>query len=937
VYGRERTVEQLARARLRALVLAGDPGVGKSEVLAAAQVRAAAGGAVAPTPVTIRRSPAALQIALLDALGAAVALLARDEGLAKTAARHVADAARRMAKARLDELGSAAGKMLLSAMRAKLGSEIADAIEEFVRDLSTSVDERLAARISAAGDGDVIEVIAGFAAEVAALAGDRDVLLALDKAERLDKDDVRRLADLFTLLPDRVMVRLAYATADQSAQEHLDVLQEAGATVVMLDGLGPDLVARWLADDDVPAGMLGEIMRVTGGYPLHVQDAIAALKAGRSLADLEPDQVIGAGTRRAFRNLDPEVQRAAIMLAAFADPPPRARIPGFLKLDTAAWAVVEQQLWNARILAVEQDQNRWFHELRRRYLWQEIMTEPQRRDAAEVAVTELLALMRDSGAVDPALLVEFARLLPLAGGLLAAEPDTRSMVEAGVAEIAVTASIMELSEPGSSSPVDAEVVLLYAREAFGARDDLVAALRSLFDRGLVSVQPGPNGVVLIPSWADEHAGMAIIGRAARELGRVPVPRVATAVFQAYLRARLGNFTHLQYGVGHPGLADLSKSAFDLHRHRQHNVLMLGRQAPGLLLRADYQGVPVFAAAAYDGAAARDQAIAEIGQLTTQDPGQPVTAHLVRAYPLPRVPCRRFLRAYERLTGTAIGSPLGMLAEIPRLDRPIPASEWAQTQAAVFDFARRATSPEERLAFDLDEPVGVIYVTESGCLIAQVSNDSGAKRVQVSAAENLAGPFSRFQLAHAAGLRTDQRLGRIIFTADSGLYDDPVVTTLLQVSIQAAAFNQHQRLLTINAEQTALQDALTQAAEREAADALALAAALPAGESHRKISSRTTYVLLWTDEQHTKPRARQHLAARWGYIDHEHGTSQEVRVVIQSPTDRDYQYGNRRAFLQQAFGLQPEELDTIDWSVDDAARTIAGMLGFTTTDICLQHP
>ena len=169
MYGRERAVEQLACSQPRAIVLAGDPGVGKSLVLAAGQARAGTAGAVAPAPVTIRRSPAALQITLLDALGAAVALLALDEGLARTAARHVTDAARRMAKARLDELASAAGKVLLGAVRARLGSEVAGAIEEFAHDLSTSVDERLAARFSAAGDGDVIEVIAGFAAEVAAL------------------------------------------------------------------------------------------------------------------------------------------------------------------------------------------------------------------------------------------------------------------------------------------------------------------------------------------------------------------------------------------------------------------------------------------------------------------------------------------------------------------------------------------------------------------------------------------------------------------------------------------------------------------------------------------------------------------------------------------------------------------------------------------------
>lgn len=41
-------------------------------------------GAVAPMPVTIKCSPAALQIVLMDALGAAMAFLPRDEGLAWT-------------------------------------------------------------------------------------------------------------------------------------------------------------------------------------------------------------------------------------------------------------------------------------------------------------------------------------------------------------------------------------------------------------------------------------------------------------------------------------------------------------------------------------------------------------------------------------------------------------------------------------------------------------------------------------------------------------------------------------------------------------------------------------------------------------------------------------------------------------------------------------
>ena len=48
-------------------------------------------------------------------------------------------------------------------------------------------------------------------------------------------------------------------------------------------------------------------------------------------------------------------------------------------------------------------------------------------------------------------------------------------------------------------------------------------------------------------------------------------------------------------------------------------------------------------------------------------------------------------------------------------------------------------------------------------------------------------------------------------------------------------------------------------------------------------------------------------------------NEQVHVVTQSPTDREYQYGNRHAFLQQAFGLHPEELDAIWWAHNATAR------------------
>jgi hypothetical protein len=167
---------------------------------------------------------------------------------------------------------------------------------------------------------------------------------------------------------------------------------------------------------------------------------------------------------------------------------------------------------------------------------------------------------------------------------------------------------------------------------------------------------------------------------------------------------------------------------------------------------------------------------------------------------------------------------------------------------------------------------------------------------------------------------------------------PARPPLLKISVQAAAFNQHQERLVVDAGQAELQDALTQAAEREAADALSPAATLAPEDMARKISGRVTYVLLRVGEQFRPRPVGQEPSVTWGYIDHDRGTSQEVRVAIRSSAGRDQRYGgDRLACLQEAFGLQPEELHAFNWCESHADLAIAGMLGFTITDIWLQYP
>ncbi len=69
--GRDEEVRELIRHPAKVVVLAGDSGVGKSEVLRISQDQSTL--ALAPPPIALRHAPGALQLGLLESLAAAVA------------------------------------------------------------------------------------------------------------------------------------------------------------------------------------------------------------------------------------------------------------------------------------------------------------------------------------------------------------------------------------------------------------------------------------------------------------------------------------------------------------------------------------------------------------------------------------------------------------------------------------------------------------------------------------------------------------------------------------------------------------------------------------------------------------------------------------------------------------------------------------------------
>lgn len=75
--GRDRDISELVARQARVVLLAGDSGVGKSEILRA--VQGVSGVALAPPPVSLRSAPGALQRGLLESLATAVSGVTTDQ------------------------------------------------------------------------------------------------------------------------------------------------------------------------------------------------------------------------------------------------------------------------------------------------------------------------------------------------------------------------------------------------------------------------------------------------------------------------------------------------------------------------------------------------------------------------------------------------------------------------------------------------------------------------------------------------------------------------------------------------------------------------------------------------------------------------------------------------------------------------------------------
>lgn len=843
-YDRTALVHAVMECSASIQLVVGPSGIGKSDLLDAAGRGDV--DRIVPPPVAPGRSAGALQRGLIHALGEAVALIIEQQSAGERIGRHLSEAAHRLARRTVQDLAKVVGKELLAVVRGRLGESVGEAFIEYLSELKSSYDQRLDQRLATAADPGVVEIFVSFAHEAVNLADGAEIILSLDNGDALDENDLRILGDLVSELPSGLRLRVAFAT-DRQRQGHLDELLALGAEETRVPPLMESEITAWLAISGLSTAPADRIYRLTGGYPLHLRDMIAHLKAGGAIEEIPLNEQFARRTRAAWNALEAPIAVAARKLAVFTEPLPQERTMDFLGVDLSAWAEFEDRLWRSGVFSGAEPGQRWFHEQRRRYVWESILTDQERSSAAENAVSRMRQWFEVSGRRELDLLAPLARIATDARQLRVDVAGLDSVLALSCDELAVAAALVELSEsPPGDIAVFGHTVLSHAREAFPTAGDLIAALKALAGRQMVHISSNQHATAVVPMWGSELAVLVLAGRASAELGRLPIPRAASTFFQLELAPRLGPFNRAIFGVGLPSVAELSHQALDLRRRDDEGTIKIVPPGPDLLIRGKYSERPVYAGVIYESAESRDAAWQALNGLDVEVAGRRLLIKDTIKHPYAAVPSRRFLAAAELLIGQRLlhGSPRLTLAHPPDPETAL------RRRLAVLRVLRARSGADEERAMGIEEAIGyLLFVSadRTSTLVAEVlGGRDTVQRLLNQPTSSLSDPYARFTLSRDANLLPTERLGAITVAGSASSKDDPVISLLGNLSANAAAYNRHAIPRTIPLNDAALASVLQADQQRIFDDAVAMAAVAQVGDNTRDITPTKTSMILYPD-------------------------------------------------------------------------------------------
>jgi hypothetical protein len=774
------------------VLLVGDAGTGKTSMLQTAQLGSDS-GVVRSAPVVCRFDSGALQNALLDGLADAISGVPQVSSKWKRLVDRLSEVTVDTATALGRELAKALTKELLEVVRARIGVNVGSSMAAAWRSLTTSRSDELRRDIRSRSDANVVRLIASLA-EASAELLDTNIVLAIDEANRLSPDDQRILASLAVEAPQRVQIVAAWSIAIAESRPGIELLAETGCAIVEVGGLPREAVGEWLRVERVNNADTEGVYRLTGGYPLLVEGVIAHLRAGESIDDYTGPDVFVKVLDAALLRLSPQASSAARRLSAFTEPIDNDRIADYLGVTPVEWGTIRAGLEHERILTVSHGGQRWFHEMRRNHLWNDVMDDAERSQVADEALDALLAEhQRRGGGIDTGLTVPIASLAAHAKDHLAADPVLTAAVGFGRDDLAVVAAMMELSSDNEEFIAPADSVLIHARSTFGGADDLIDNLVRLVDSGFLKMRQRPirPGESLVDTQrveiADLSPAVEVVahGRIQSILGRPAIPKVASLVARTHLEEMRQESTFMVIAAEEADTLDLIGWA---------NMCRSPLYEPMLAARLRFGDQPISVSAIFNTNAERAAALAHLRAVDGARSAQRrLTVEKTLLGPGERVPSNLFLNSVWQATGVPVER--NQTKWWLRTDMVLPIGEFARRRMDCLRLVRKAATDTEREAMELDLPVG-IATADLGSLLYWIEFCGTEAVIEVDPAVageiNNADPYLYSRLSVALKLTNGQRIRNFtVQTRGEPLVEDPVVDTLNGLWQKARRFNADQ--------------------------------------------------------------------------------------------------------------------------------------------------
>lgn len=769
------------RSRAGVILVRGDSGIGKSTFLGSLNADPSSSELISDVQV-LRSTAGSLQNAIASALGDCLLQSAEDETRQRLVWESVKSSVLRAATGAKKELGRVLVSRATEIVEAKIGREATALIRSVVDEVLLPPRALLEDQLSAFAVADAAEEIGRLVQDVA-VATERTLLLRMDAAERLGRDDRDLLVELATELGGNA--RLVVTANDQhpEGQELQRLLEGRNSEPHELGPLPHEDVEAWLIAESVMRNHWSQVIRISDGYPLFIQDAIRLVKAGISLSSIETPRSFQSVFEQSFRRVDAGLQSRIIQIAAFSDPPPDDYLAGLLGLSSLELTVFEQKLVDEGVFIRRPDGVAWFHDRRRDYLWNSRLTAKQRQAVAITLLDSFQGRLREKSGVESWLALSTPAVLA-AAGTEDLDPDVSRVLNTETNELALLASMIELIEPDQNPAAHTREIAAHAATRFSYAGDPIADLEALKTSGMIELASNAYASVAAPVIPSGFAYATLIGEIQHRFGLELVPGRALRSFEAFIKPLLGRFDSAVVFLQRATLSDLSSNFRGSVAKNEDPQRRRSKVGLGIVLVIDDQ--PVSVVAHFDDAAERTAARSSLVEgIRSSSARNHIQVERIEDLPASRVPYARFenlIKDRQRQHRTVMIRSQAELADL-LYERAVSADRLA---SSLSDYEAAALGIERRRRFIVD-----IRGERMEAVVFEIATSHVARTVVATVASEVPlfeDPLIELRLRAQGLISAEERLtGWTAHLAVTQL-DEAVVETIDDVIKQGRKFN-----------------------------------------------------------------------------------------------------------------------------------------------------